>query len=174
MLPFQLHRVKDEDTVPVKREVSPSNVTYRIPFYLPPVNSSSSSSNSSIPVRRYKDNSEEPYRVPFHLPVPGSSSSSASCCCGSDGSTPLRSNTALTLLQLGHLTSTKSPLQSKLLDYSTPSNPLVVGESVIKNLPFLSSLGYLKGSYLWRTMKLTIVRCTMMTPMRRRYRIRRH
>jgi hypothetical protein len=120
MLPFHLRRVKEEVKVPIKTEVSPSNVTYQIPFCLPPVNSSSMSSNSSSPVGSFQDNSEEPFRVPFHLPVPGSSSSSASCSCGSDGSTLLRSNTALTLLQLGHLTGARSPLRSKLLDYSSP------------------------------------------------------
>jgi hypothetical protein len=120
MLPFNLCCVKDEVGVPINTDISPSNVTYQIPFYLPPVNSSSSSSSSCNSVGSQNKLSKEPYRVPFHLPLPGSHSSSSCCCCGSDGSTPITSNTALTLLQLGYLTGTGSPLRSKLLDYSSP------------------------------------------------------
>jgi hypothetical protein len=79
MLPFNIRPVKDEVAVSISTDISPSNVTYLIPFYSPPVNSSLSSSSSCNSVGSQNELSQVPYRVPFHLPIPGSYSSS-SCC----------------------------------------------------------------------------------------------
>jgi hypothetical protein len=112
-------KVKKEDEGACSSEVSPINVTYQVPFYLPPVNSSSSSSTSSNLGDIEGGRNLSIYQVPFHLPIPGSHSSS-SCCCNSAGATPVISNTALTLLQLGGLTSARSPLLGRALNYPSP------------------------------------------------------
>jgi hypothetical protein len=119
-------KVKKEDEG--GSEVSPINVTYQVPFYLPPIDSSSSSSTSSNLGDIEGGGNLSIYQVPFHLPIPGSHSSS-SCCSDSAGATPVISNTALTLLQLGGLTSARSPLLGRVLNYPTPR---VSGSSTIK------------------------------------------
>jgi len=128
MYPCVAPKVKKEDEGVCSSEVSPKNVTYQVPFYLPPIDSSSSSCTSSTSGDIEGVGNPSLYQVPFHLPIPGSHSSS-SCCCDSAGATPVISNTALTLLQLGGLTSARSPLLGRVLNYPSPR---VSGSSTIK------------------------------------------
>jgi hypothetical protein len=120
MFPCVAKNVKKEDKGACSSIVSPINVTYQVPFYLPPVKSSSSSSTSSNLGDIEVEQKVSIYQVPFNLPIPGTHSSS-SCCCDSNGTTPVISSTALTLLQLGGLTSACSPLLGKVLNYPSPT-----------------------------------------------------
>jgi len=117
-------------------ERSPSNVTFQVPFYLPPINSSSSSSSSSTSsVNGNADPSLESLPVPFHLPIPGSQSSS-SYSSSTDKSTPVTSNTVLSLLQLGRITKAISPICCTVLNYQSPVQSGTSVEPSEANSPF--------------------------------------
>lgn len=50
---------------------SPNNVTYQIPFYLPPPGSLSSSSSSASSSTSITEPTTMAYQTPFDLPIPG-------------------------------------------------------------------------------------------------------
>jgi len=128
----------DEDfaTSSLVAERSPSNVTFQVPFYLPPIDSSSSSSSSSTSsVNGSVDPALKSLSVAFHLPIPGSHSSS-SYSSSTDKSTPVTSNTVLSLLQLGRITKANSPIRCTVLNYPSPVQSGTSVEPSEANSPF--------------------------------------
>jgi hypothetical protein len=122
-------------TSPLVTERSPSNVTFQVPFYLPPINSSSSSLSSTSSVNGNMDPALESLSMPFHLPIPGSQSSS-SYSSSTNKSTPVTSNTVLSLLQLGCITKAISPIRCTVLNYPSPVQSGATVEPSEANSPF--------------------------------------